>query len=1072
MKKITVFVLCAAAMAAPQLCLAGNRIADDFAQACRELDSLIYERTSVTGELQIKAVMKRGRTLDFYFTNSLSDLPWKYGDSEWFRKELESRFPEQYKGYRLGRISSRGEKIENLETGSLHSGGEPVTASYRLKNHTVPGRSIVERSGDQAYPDGLDGRHIALWQSHGLYYNNSEGIWKWQRPCLFQTVEDLFTQSFVLPFLVPMLENAGAYVFLPRERDLQTCEIIIDNDPDFRTDSSLVPTAAADGRMRLAGDFSETGPWKDAGAGFADAKMYYGGTDNPFTMGSARMADCIPGGKDPDKLAETVWTPDIPKRGEYAVYVSYKSLPNSTSAAHYTVRHLGGTSEFYVDQRMGGGMWIYLGTFCFAPGCGGYVALDNVVPFADKGRGRVVSADAVKIGGGYGNIARGIEGDPVYHPVISGMPRFTEGARYWLQWSGADSTLFSQNESENDYADDFMCRGDWSAYLSGGSKMNPDQEGKNIPIDLTFALHSDAGTTPNDSTVGTLAIYTLKSENARRLPTGEDRRTSREFADMVQSQIVADIRSGFDPQWNRRFLWDRGYRESRTPASPSMLCELLSHQNFADMKLGLDPAFRFTVSRAIYKGMLKYLSNRYGCSYAVQPLPVNSFSVTFHQDRIRLKWKETTDRAEPTAAASGFIIQTRIDDGVFDEGLKIEAASAVITDEGCGAGSDSERTFACEVPFEPGHVYSFRVIACNSGGRSFPSEILSAGTPLLPGHLNQETSTAPECPSEETFRTDSCILVVNNFDRVSAPAWFDGEEYAGFDNRSDSGVPYMREIAFTGEMYQNRRCLPWESDFCPGFGASWNNMSGKVIAGNTFDYPAVHGKAIMNAGYPFCSSSARAFEDDPEVCMGKWCTDLICGKQVTVKTGSGRTDDRYRVFTPGLRKRIEEYTGKGGNILVSGAYIGTDIWSSVYPVEVDSTVRKESIGFAEKVLGFRYVTSHAGRTGDVVSVPGKFHPEGLEAGRRLAFNNRPDSRLYSVESPDGITPADTCGSVFLRYCDTKVPAGVCTDSGTYRSICIGFPIEVLTDENDISGLMKASLGFLKEPATANDGLNE
>ena len=387
MKKITVFVLCAAAMAAPQLCLAGNRIADDFAQACRELDSLIYERTSVTGELQIKAVMKRGRTLDFYFTNSLSDLPWKYGDSEWFRKELESRFPEQYKGYRLGRISSRGEKIENLETGSLHSGGEPVTASYRLKNHTVPGRSIVERSGDQAYPDGLDGRHIALWQSHGLYYNNSEGIWKWQRPCLFQTVEDLFTQSFVLPFLVPMLENAGAYVFLPRERDLQTCEIIIDNDPDFRTDSSLVPTAAADGRMRLAGDFSETGPWKDAGAGFADAKMYYGGTDNPFTMGSARMADCIPGGKDPDKLAETVWTPDIPKRGEYAVYVSYKSLPNSTSAAHYTVRHLGGTSEFYVDQRMGGGMWIYLGTFCFAPGCG-FRTLENRI----QGQGRRVHA--------------------------------------------------------------------------------------------------------------------------------------------------------------------------------------------------------------------------------------------------------------------------------------------------------------------------------------------------------------------------------------------------------------------------------------------------------------------------------------------------------------------------------------------------------------------------------------------------------------------------------------------------------------------------------------------------------
>ena len=60
-----------------------------------------------------------------------------------------------------------------------------------------------------------------------------------------------------------------------------------------------------------------------------------------------------------------------------------------------------------------------------------------------------------------------------------------------------------------------------------------------------------------------------------------------------------------------------------------MLLELLSHQNFADMKFGLDPTFRFTVSRAIYKGMLKYLSARYGCAYAVQPLPVNSFATAF-----------------------------------------------------------------------------------------------------------------------------------------------------------------------------------------------------------------------------------------------------------------------------------------------------------------------------------------------------------------------------------------------------------------------------------------------------------
>ena len=44
----------------------------------------------------------------------------------------------------------------------------------------------------------------------------------------------------------------------------------------------------------------------------------------------------------------------------------------------------------------------------------------------------------------------------------------------------------------------------------------------------------------------------------------------------------------------------------------------------ADMRYGLDPAFRFTASRAVYKGILKFLANRYGCAYAVQPLPVSA----------------------------------------------------------------------------------------------------------------------------------------------------------------------------------------------------------------------------------------------------------------------------------------------------------------------------------------------------------------------------------------------------------------------------------------------------------------
>ena len=45
---------------------------------------------------------------------------------------------------------------------------------------------------------------------------------------LVQTVEDLIPLAFTQPYLVPMLERAGAPVLVPRESDLQTHEVVVD----------------------------------------------------------------------------------------------------------------------------------------------------------------------------------------------------------------------------------------------------------------------------------------------------------------------------------------------------------------------------------------------------------------------------------------------------------------------------------------------------------------------------------------------------------------------------------------------------------------------------------------------------------------------------------------------------------------------------------------------------------------------------------------------------------------------------------------------------------------------------
>ena len=1003
----TFFLLCAGAFGQ-------SAILKDFQPVCDSLDVLLKQNRDVKGHLRLKNIMKRGKVLDIYFTESLGDYPWREGEPEWFRKELKKLFPEEYRSYDLGVVYSKNISLNRLTTAELGFDGRPTALKDPVRQ---PGsrKALITEIGRQTYSKGLSGKNIAVWQSHGRYFDEGSGMWIWQRPCLFQTVEDMFTQSFVLPYLVPMLENAGAYVMLPRERDVQRHEVIA----DFDVTDQAYGTAY----------YKENGKWTDAGAGFAALKPVYSGLENPFTTGSARKAECVMEGSKGE--ASVLWRPEIPERGEYAVYISYKSLPESTEHAWYTVHHMGGVSEFVVNQKSGGGTWGYLGTCEFDKGSDGYVRLTNTSPSGYGHEKRsIVTADAVRFGGGMGNIARKRKGSDE-EAVTSGMPRSAEGARYWLQWAGVPSEIFSQNKQESDYKDDYMSRGDWVEWISRGSDMNPSKKpGKGIPVDLALGFHSDAGITPNDSIVGTLAIYTLRSEGTEKLPGGESRMTSREFADLVQSQIVNDIQASDNPDWSRRCVWDRSYRESRTPSCPAMLLELLSHQNFADMKYGLDPAFRFTVSRAIYKGMLKYMSNRYGVPYAVQPLPVSDMGLRFNgKDKAVISWKETDDPIEPTAQATGFILYTRVDDGGFDTGRVITEAEY------------KDGRYQAEVDIKPGKIYSFRISAYNDGGVGFASETLSIGMP-------------------SRVSSDRKVLIVNNFDRISGPAFIDTPEYAGFCNNLDSGVPHIRDIAYIGQMYQMRRNSEYLSNDNPGFGASHDDYAGKTVAGNTFDYPYIHGKAILKAGYAFYSCSNEAFVCDTAFRKDAWATDLICGKQVTTTAVNGKAG-RFTVFNEQMQKTLRAYTAEGGHLLTSGAHIATDIWDHIYPVQIDSAFRADSRKFAREVLGYKWVRNHGSKTGEARFV--KSTRFDSRKGKVFGFYNEINEKCYCVETPDGIAPVSAkTASTFIRYSDTDISAGVCYEGKGYRAVSLGFPIETLKEEKNIDNIIKTTLEFFSK----------
>lgn len=185
-------------------------------------------------------------------------------------------------------------------------------------------------------------------------------------------------------------------------------------------------------------------------------------------------------------------------------------------------------------------------------------------------------------------------------------------------------------------------------WLGGGSVYMPAKNGKHVPIELSLALHSDAGYNKDGkSTFGALAICTT-DYNDGILNSGISRFTSKDFARALRDNLVTDLTAQFG-EFGKRYLWDRNYSETRLPEVPSAILEMLSHQNFPDMRIAQDPLGKFYIARSIYKTILRFVNSNHGTRYVVQPLAPQNFSVTQNQGVALLSWTAQLDKTEPSA---------------------------------------------------------------------------------------------------------------------------------------------------------------------------------------------------------------------------------------------------------------------------------------------------------------------------------------------------------------------------------------------------------------------------------------
>ena len=884
--------------------------------------------------------------------------------------DVKRILPASFKSYDVS-IYAGGTPIEQLIPTSMLDRGDTARVYKRELYRGNPW--VMPMNLPYTIKKGMQGRHLGVGQSHGKYYNHAKQEWIWQRPRLFCTTEDMFTQTFVVPYLIPMLQNAGAVVFTPRERDWQKQEIIIDND--FIMDGSRYEERVSKYH------------WLYGGVGFAHKREGYENGENPFCMGTFQMTEAT---RDRKTTSDVVWIPDVLIEDDYAVYVSYQSLPNSIPDANYTVKHSGITTEFHVNQQMGGGTWVYLGTFHFTKG----KTEDNCIILTNLSDHKgVVTADAVRLGGGMGNIVRG--DSTMFLPITSDLPRCLEAARYSAQWYGIPDSIYSRRGND-DYSDDINARPLTANFLAKGSNYLHGDSGRCVPFELNLAVHSDAGYRTDNTLIGTLGIYTSGFYEGRTA-TGLSRLVSRDLTDMVMTQICTDMTRELGT-WNRREIYDRNYGEARDPQFPAIIIETLSHQNWADMRFGHDPWFKFLMARSIYKGVLRFLTTIHGGKECViQPLPVAGISAEADnaKNMITVRWTPRLDSGEPTSKPNGYVVYTKKAGGDFDNGRYVSG-------DGC----------FYQMKAEPGTLYSFRVAAVNDGGASLLSDEACAAV--------SKNSHAPS------------ILLVDAFQRMASPLPFDDETTGGFDFERDAGVIDVKSPGFCGKQLVFDKSQ-YGKETTNGFGISGDELEGMILAGNTHNYSTLGAQDIL-ARHPDCTiSSATPIQLSYLNLQNYHIADFILGAQ----KDDGYSLTRRKAFTPEMLSAISQLTLQGKSILVSGAFIGSDM----HLAGEDQ--------FASDKLKFRFIASVP--TDSICNIDG--------LNNTGSIYTRPNEENYWIRTTDVIEAVDGAFST-MKYSAKGYSAAIAYPGPDYRLMAFGFPLECIKDNDTRRNIVSIAIDYL------------
>ncbi len=478
----------------------------------------------------------------------------------------------------------------------------------------------------QGQPQGsLSGKTVYVSAGHGWEWTGS--AWRTQRPpyptspYVGPIIEDHNNAEAVNQYLLQYLWNAGATVIPVRERDMNSAEVVVDND------SPAVGTG-----------YTETGTWTTSGSpGYQGSTYRYAAT----VTGTA--------------TATAAWTATLPADGQYAVYVWYLQSGNRAPDARYTVHHAGGETTVVVNQRIHGSTWHYVGAYGFLAGEEARVTLTNQSGAA----GLAVIADAVRFGGGAFDDLTGIETTATTAPD---EPWWEVSTFYYSQRMGLDPDDWP-------YFNDIVARPMYSRWEHAGTGE-----------DAVYVSWHSNGFSGYQWTASGTESYVNDGEGLPRTE-GSLELQDAVHAELV-SDIRAGWDAGWVDRGQKqanfgelRELWD----DDPTVRMPGVLVEIAFHDHPDDTDALKEPTFNMLVARGMYQGIVKYFEGRDSVDLKLLPEPPTRLAVqNAGGGAVRVSWQPSPTDAVGLVgdAAAGYRVYTSTNGIGWSNGMAVSGTTA------------------------------------------------------------------------------------------------------------------------------------------------------------------------------------------------------------------------------------------------------------------------------------------------------------------------------------------------------------------------------------------------------------